>query len=56
MSMRRYQRLTEVLPAPDVHGSVVFAEVIEPGPVNHKEPSRDDGSPARERENLSRSI
>lgn len=37
--------LTEVLPAPDVHGSVILAEVIEPGPVNHKEPACDDGSP-----------
>lgn len=40
--------LTEVLPAPDVHGGVIFAKVIEPGPVNHKEPACDDGSPVRD--------
>lgn len=49
-----YRRLTEVLPTPDVHGSVVFAEVIEPGPVNHKESARDDWSPVRERDTTTR--
>lgn len=42
-------RLTEVLSAPDVHSCVVFPQVIEPGPVDHEEPPRDDRSPDTER-------
>ena len=41
------QRLTKVLPAPDVHVRVIFPQVVEPGFVHHKEPSSYDGSPVK---------
>lgn len=41
--------LTEVLAAPDVHCRVVLAQVVEPRPVNHKEPTCDNGGPAGKR-------
>lgn len=45
-----YPQLTKVLPAPDVHSSVVFTQMVEPGPVNHKEPACNDGRPVKERQ------
>lgn len=47
-SVKHRETHTKVLPAPDVHSSVIFAEVIEPGPVDHKEPAGNDGSPVGE--------
>lgn len=40
--------LTKVLTTPNVHGSVIFSKVIEPGPVNHKQSACNDGGPVRE--------